>query len=174
MIPWMRRVTAQPNGYNPLHHAIFFSLYIPVLMMFIICKHMLFVFFWVAIAQFGGAIGGIVGNRCKFNTLEYIQAQSLINLTFWFFYLPSLEASYQGKEAVRDWPHSIPGMIQFGSNSAQCNCPLVPTFNRVYFESRWLCELLSWSLCGWFGSCYFFSCTISTCYWRNKTISSQK
>jgi hypothetical protein len=71
---------AQPNGYNPLYHAIFFTLHSSVH-----DHHITTCLFFLAIAQFGGAIGGIDSNCCKFNILKYIQAKSLGILTFCLF-----------------------------------------------------------------------------------------
>ena len=83
MIPWMLHVMAQPNGYNPVCHAIFFTLHTSAQNVYHITCYC-FLLLFLAIAQFGGAIGGIVSNRCKFNILQYIQTKSLSNLTFCF------------------------------------------------------------------------------------------
>ena len=84
MIPWMRHVMAQPNGYNPVCHAIFFNLHTSTQNVYHITACYCFLLLFLAIAQFGGAIGGIVSNRCKFNILQYIQTKDLSNLTFCF------------------------------------------------------------------------------------------
>jgi hypothetical protein len=63
--------------------------------------HMVFIcifFFFVALAQFGGAIGGIDCDCCKFNILWYILAKSSCRLISCF--PPFCAANYQGKEAV--------------------------------------------------------------------------
>lgn len=97
MIPWMRHVMALPNGYN-LFHPIFFTLHTTAHVVYHITTcYLLSSLFFVAIAQFGGAIGGVASNcctfflyrnHCKFNILQYVQAKYLSDLIFCFFFFP--------------------------------------------------------------------------------------
>ena len=119
MIPWMRHVMAQPNGYNPVCHAIFFNLHTSTQNVYHITACYCFLLLFLAIAQFGGAIGGIVSNRCKFNILQYIQTKSLSNLTFCFSSSLGVKRVTKGKKPFKidltpfqewsglvDWEHN--------------------------------------------------------------------
>jgi hypothetical protein len=65
---------------------------------------------FLAIAQFGGAIGRTHCNCCKFLLHPYLSIvnPNLSNLTISVSFC---EASHQGKEAIEDRPNTIQGMI---------------------------------------------------------------